>query len=365
MLKKILFFLRWGIVSVVLLFALAAIISADFVPGILLLILSFLISPLSSKYLFNKLSFKTPNWAKLILVIAVFIGFAATLPQPKNKTENNKVLSSQTALEKQSENQSANTSEIITVEEKPTVSSTTIPTSIPTAKPTPSWFDGKEKAKVVNVIDGDTIKLDNGKVVRYIGIDTPETVSPSKPVQCFGKEASIFNENLVEGKEVWLEKDVSETDKYNRLLRYVYVLEEGEDLDKDGLTFVNKLLVAKGYAFSSSYPPDIKYQEDFRILEQEARNNKEGLWADNACPTPTLKPVVQVKPTAAQIIPTSRPTAYTVAPPTQNQGGWACNCSKTCPNMSSCAEAQYQLNACGCGARDADKDGIACDADCQ
>jgi len=66
--------------------------------------------------------------------------------------------------------------------------------------------------KVIKVIDGDTIKLENGEVVRYIGIDTPETVHPSKPVQCFGREASNKNKELVEGKLVRLEKDITDRD---------------------------------------------------------------------------------------------------------------------------------------------------------
>ncbi len=198
-----------------------------------------------------------------------------------------------------------------------------------------------EKAKVTNVVDGDTIKLDNGKVVRYIGIDTPETVHPSKPVQCFGKEASAKNKELVEGKEVTLVKDVSETDKYGRILRYVYV----------GDIFINDYLVRNGYANSSSYPPDIKYQEQFRKAEEEARNNKRGLWADDACKSESSSSSPAVVPT----VPVN----------TRPSDSYTCNCSKTCPQMSSCAEAQYQLNVCGCSKRDADKDGIACDADCQ
>ncbi len=103
----------------------------------------------------------------------------------------------------------------------------------------------KYKAKVIRVIDGDTIKIEGDKVIRYIGIDTPETVHPSKPVQCYGKEASDKNKELVEGKEVKLEKDVSETDKYGRLLRYIWL----------GDMLVNEYLVREGYAQSSTYPP--------------------------------------------------------------------------------------------------------------
>ena len=123
--------------------------------------------------------------------------------------------------------------------------------------------------KVIRVIDGDTIELENGYKVRYIGIDTPETVAPNKPDGCFGKEASNKNRELVEGKKVKLEKDVSETDRYGRLLRYVYV---------DNI-FVNDYLVREGYAFAVSYPPDIKMQDHFRAAEKEARENLRGQWS--------------------------------------------------------------------------------------
>jgi len=132
----------------------------------------------------------------------------------------------------------------------------------------------EEKALVIRIIDGDTIELSNGKKVRYIGIDTPETVDPRKSVQCFGKEAKEANSNLVLNKVVILKKDISETDKYGRLLRYVY-LEDG--------TFVNLWLVKNGYASVYTYSPDVAYSRQFLIAEQEARQNKRGLW--NNCQT--------------------------------------------------------------------------------
>ena len=122
---------------------------------------------------------------------------------------------------------------------------------------------------VTRVIDGDTIEIEGGKRVRYIGIDTPETVDPRKPVQCFGKEASSRNKKLVEGKKVYLEKDISETDKYGRLLRYIWI---------DNV-LVNELLVREGYAYSSSYPPDIKYQENFDEAQRLAKKENKGLWS--------------------------------------------------------------------------------------
>lgn len=127
----------------------------------------------------------------------------------------------------------------------------------------------RQKALVTRVIDGDTIEIQGGVRVRYIGIDTPETVDPRKPVQCFGEEAAEKNRELVLGKEIELEKDISETDKYGRLLRYVYI---------DNL-FINDFLVRQGFARASSYPPDVKYQDQLRQAGEEAKENNKGLWS--------------------------------------------------------------------------------------
>lgn len=130
-----------------------------------------------------------------------------------------------------------------------------------------------EKTLVVKVIDGDTIELENGNKVRLIGVDTPETVDPRRPIGCFGKEASNETKKLLLGKAVILQKDVSETDKYNRLLRYVYLpLKDGNTL------FVNDYLVRAGFARVSTYPPDVKFTEQFLKAEREAREKKKGLW---------------------------------------------------------------------------------------
>jgi endonuclease YncB( thermonuclease family) len=125
-----------------------------------------------------------------------------------------------------------------------------------------------EFATVVRVVDGDTLVIDGGRRLRLIGIDAPESVHPNRPVACFGKESSDFAKQLLEGKTVRLVKDVSETDRFGRLLRYVWI---------DGL-FVNEHLVKEGYATAVTYPPDVKYQEEFRAAEKEARENNKGLW---------------------------------------------------------------------------------------
>ncbi|PJC27911.1 nuclease [Candidatus Shapirobacteria bacterium CG_4_9_14_0_2_um_filter_39_11] len=185
---------------------------------------------------------------------------------------------------------------------KPLVEPTPTPSlSSPTEVPT-------ETFKVTRVIDGDTIEIEGGERVRYIGIDTPETVDPRKPVQCFGIEASKKNKELVEGKNVRLEKDITDKDKYGRLLRYVYI---------DNI-FINLELVKQGFAFSYTYPPDIKYQAEILAAEAEAREANRGLWA--ACPI--------VSPT---VLPTEAPTSD-------------CNIKG---NISTSGEKIYHLPGCG------------------
>ncbi|MCX6726386.1 MAG: thermonuclease family protein [Candidatus Shapirobacteria bacterium] len=132
--------------------------------------------------------------------------------------------------------------------------------------------NNKETVEVIRVIDGDTIEIAGGQKVRYIGVDTPETVDPKRPVGCFGKKASAKNKELVEGKTVELEKDVSNTDKYGRLLRYVWV----------GDRMINEELITEGYAKLDTVPPDVKYSQLLIKAEKEARISDIGLWSK--CP---------------------------------------------------------------------------------
>ena len=128
-------------------------------------------------------------------------------------------------------------------------------------------------ATVVRVVDGDTIELSDGSRVRYIGINTPELKHAGTAEECFAAEAKAANERLVLNKAVRLERDVSETDRYGRLLRYVYI----DD------TFVNLALVSDGFAYASPYPPDVEHNDDFRTAMTAAREQRKGLW--NGCPT--------------------------------------------------------------------------------
>ncbi len=127
------------------------------------------------------------------------------------------------------------------------------------------------RAFVVRAVDGDTIEVRIGgrlEDVRYIGVDTPETVKPDTPVQCFGPRASSFNHHLVEGRWVRLVFGVERRDVYDRLLAYVHL----------GRRFVNASLVRRGLARSLTIPPNDRFAPLFRRLELRAARAGRGLW---------------------------------------------------------------------------------------
>lgn len=157
----------------------------------------------------------------------------------------------------------------------PTATLTSTPTNTPTTKPSVTPTLTAQLAQVTRVIDGDTIEVAvNGQTftLRYIGIDCVEVSA----------EATAANRALVEGKTVRLEKDVSETDRYERLLRYVWV----------GDVMVNAELVRLGFATAKAYPPDVRHQATFAQLELEARSAARGLWTPTA--TPAAQPAAAV-----------------------------------------------------------------------
>jgi len=180
---------------------------------------------------------------------------------------------------------------------RPTRRSTPRPTASPTVTPAPTSVFGQEPtgpvqlATVVSVTDGDTIRvlLDGENVpVRYIGIDTPETQNGA---EWMGAEATAANAALVAGGEVWLEKDVSETDQYGRLLRYVWVEQDA------GWMLVNLALLRQGFAQVTTYPPDVKYADAlFLPAQQEARAAGLGLWGAAPTPVPTAAPIAPLIP---------------------------------------------------------------------
>lgn len=124
---------------------------------------------------------------------------------------------------------------------------------------------------VTRVVDGDTVEVRlDGRIedVRYIGVDTPETVKPGAPVDCFGPQASAFNHRLVEGKRVRLVFGLERRDQYGRLLAYVY----------RGGGFVNAILLRRGMARTLTIPPNDRYAERFKRLEIAASRAGRGLW---------------------------------------------------------------------------------------
>lgn len=181
--------------------------------------------------------------------------------------------------------------------------------SVQTNEPTEELYD------VTSIVDGDTIKVSyEGKVesLRLIGIDTPETNHPSKPVECFGKDATAYITKLLDGKKVRLEKDPSQSsrDKYNRLLRFVFT--------EDG-THINEKMIRDGYAFEYTYNSNpYKYHTLFKEAQSDARNNNRGLWAASTCggqQKPAQQPVVKkpntIKPSTHVSKPAPSPTQST------------------------------------------------------
>jgi len=203
----------------------------------------------------------------------------------------------------------------------PTPTTTPVPpTPAPTpVPPTPTPTSPAQTAQVTGIVDGDTIDVQIEAQtfrVRYIGINTPETGQPC------AAEATNYNAELVMGKVATMVKDVSETDRYGRLLRYVYV----------GDIFVNAELVRQGYANAVTYPPDVAYADLFVQLEAEARAAGRGCWA---APIST----------------------------TWNCSGNIYNCS----DFSSCEQVMSYWNACpGDPSRlDGDNDGTPCESLCR
>jgi micrococcal nuclease len=129
-------------------------------------------------------------------------------------------------------------------------------------------------ATVVHPVDGDTVVVRVGgheESVRFIGIDTPESVARDRPVECFGREAKARTAELLPpGTTVRLERDVEARDKYDRLLAYVVRADDG--------VLVNLLLVEEGYAASMRFPPNLAHQRELDDAEARARRDQRGLW---------------------------------------------------------------------------------------
>ncbi|MEG1990418.1 MAG: thermonuclease family protein [Clostridia bacterium] len=136
-----------------------------------------------------------------------------------------------------------------------------------------------EKAYVSRIVDGDTIEviISNKKYkVRFIGVNCPEYTSK---VEYYGKESTEYTTNLLKNKYVYLEKDISNTDKYNRLLRYIWLeIPNNNSVEETQNKMFNSILLSNGYAQIATYPPDIKYVDIFKDISIKARKNNTGLW---------------------------------------------------------------------------------------
>lgn len=222
---------------------------------------------------------------------------------------------------------------------------------------------------VTDIVDGDTIKVQFGVgqvvTVRLTDIDTPETKHPTKPVQCFGAEASAKTVELLPvGKRVDLEMDAQATDRYGRTLAYVW--------PENNVLMLNEQLVAEGYALALTIPPNVRYAENFANAQRTARENGLGLWSgcyDGPQEASDEGATVDVQPSSPQ----STPAAPALKPQTP-QSATACHqsypdfCILSPPPGLNCNSPALQ------GRRnftvlppdphrfDADKDGVGCES---
>ena len=184
----------------------------------------------------------------------------------------------------------------------------------------------KKSYQVTSITDGDTFKINidgETETVRIIGIDTPEL----SPKECFAEDAKEKLKNLIGGENVFLEPGSGSDNKdyYGRLLRYVYDANSND---------VGASMIKEGYAYSYEKYPHEKLSE-YESFEAEAKEDLKGLWNDDNC---------QVS--------------------TENFNKEDCNCNKPCSEMTSCEEAYFYLEVCGCSEKDRDKDGVPCESVC-
>lgn len=256
---------------------------------------------------------------------------------------------------------------------------TTGPSGTQAAEATIGTFSGlcsqptsaTQTATVVRVIDGDTIVVDRGQGqehLRYIGMDTPEIVKPGTPVQPFGPQAAAANDALVSGKSVSLEKDVSEVDQYDRLLRFVWL---HDPTQPTGWLMVDRILLRDGLAKVTTFPPDVKCVDAFLADQHYAQTRGLGLWSDSTglgASAPASAPVGLVGPrSTASATPKSsaspKGSAAFYRPP-----GWDGVSDVDCSDFTTHAQAQSFFVGTG-GSRtndpyrlDSDHDGQACES---
>ncbi|MFA6428200.1 MAG: thermonuclease family protein [Candidatus Buchananbacteria bacterium] len=291
-----------------ILFGLVGIASLAKTPifGLLTLVLAIVIFPKTKEFIKNKFGYILSRKLKIGIAIVLFIGMVIALPGTKVTPA---VENQQSTLQQANEQAAATTSPEATTQPQ-SDSISTPQTQVADGQqnnpaPTPTQAQPSGLVKVVSVTDGDTIKVSiNGttQTIRMIGMDTPETVDPRKPVQCFGKEASNKTKATLLNQMVRLESDPTQgdLDKYQRLLRYVFL--------SDGTNF-EKSMIEQGYAYEYTYNIPYKYQAEFKAAQKDAQQNQRGLWSPTTCNGTT-------SPTSGTTQPTPTPTAQ----PAQTSG---------------------------------------------
>jgi micrococcal nuclease len=218
-------------------------------------------------------------------------------------------------------------------------------------------------AKVTRVVDGDTMKVsftEGGKVkeetIRLLLVDTPESVDPEKPVQPFALDASNYAKTMLTGKDVQLELDVSERDKYGRLLCYLYI----------GDNMFNELLLENGYArVAYIYPPNVKYVDQFREIQKKAQQKALNIWSveNYAQEDGYHEGVVKGGATAsAKSTTTATPKPVTTSKPTTTTTSKPSVIYNSCKEANAAGAYSIKKGEPGYSTKlDGDRDGVACE----
>ncbi|WP_044338087.1 thermonuclease family protein [Rossellomorea aquimaris] len=222
---------------------------------------------------------------------------------------------------------------------------------------------GLEEVMVARAVDGDTLELEDGRKIRLVGVNTPESTTRTEE---YGKEASQYTATELEGKKVWVQKDVSDIDRYDRYLRIVWLDVPQDDMDEEEIRtkMFNAQLVLNGYAEPSTYSPDVKYSDFFVKFAREAREDNTGLWAfgENGTTKGDLDPKEEKKTTTASTNSSSSssttPAEPEAAPAATAQPEYFQNCTelrKKYPNGVASDHPAYASK------HDRDKDNYACE----
>jgi len=293
--KKI---INYILIVFLVLFSLALFIGGKILSGLILLLVIFLLLPKYYNLITTKLNINISAKTKSIILVSLFLlsFIIVGVTEDGDKKENNLPIQNLSKVEELVDDLTKEIGENNLVDNVIDSSNTEnsgldiVETNTNQEELIQNNVDQDYKYyQVVKVVDGDTIKINfDGSIesIRLIGMDTPETVDPRKPVQCFGEEASKKAKELLLNKKVRLEDDPTQYDKYGRLIKYVY-LENGE--------MYNKKMIEDGYAHEYTYDIPYKYQSEFQEAEKYARENKLGLWSDDTCSGNTVQEVVVVK----------------------------------------------------------------------